>query len=118
MYTYHAEVLKVVDGDTVDVLIDVGFSTFRKERVRLYGINTPETRTKDLKEKARGLAAKDYLKKRIADYKGKIIIKTELDNKGKFGRILGVLYSPDSEINLNEELLQEGHAEEYFGGAR
>ena len=58
MYTYHAEVLRVVDGDTVDVLIDVGFSTFRKERVRLYGINTPETRTKDLEEKARGLADK------------------------------------------------------------
>ena len=118
MYTYHAEVLRVVDGDTVDVLIDVGFSTFRKERVRLYGINTPETRTRDLEEKARGIAAKDYLQKRVDDYKGHIIIKTELDNKGKFGRILGELFSPDSKINLNKELLQEGFAEEYFGGSR
>ena len=118
MYTYHAEVLRVVDGDTVDVLIDVGFSTFRKERVRLYGINTPETRTRDLEEKTRGIAAKEYLQKRIDDYEKEIIIKTELDNKGKFGRILGILYSPDQEKNLNEELLQEGHAEEYFGGSR
>ena len=113
-----ADSLRVVDGDTVDVLIDVGFSTFRKERVRLYGINTPETRTRDLEEKARGFAAKEYLEKRIDDYEREIIIKTELDNKGKFGRILGILYSPDQEKNLNEELLQEGHAEEYFGGSR
>ena len=81
MYEYHAEVLRVVDGDTVDVLIDVGFSTFKKERVRLHGINTPECRTRDLEEKKKGLAAKDRLETLIGACDNKCIIKTELDKK-------------------------------------
>ncbi len=79
MYEYNAKVLRVVDGDTVDVLIDVGFSTFKKERVRLHGINTPECRTRDLEEKKKGLAAKDRLETLIASCSNKCIIKTELD---------------------------------------
>ena len=77
MYEYNAEVLRVVDGDTVDVLIDVGFSTFKKERVRLYGINTPECRTRDLEEKKKGLAAKDRLETQNASCDNKGVIKTE-----------------------------------------
>ena len=78
MYEYNAKVLRVVDGDTVDVLIDVGFSTFKKERVRLHGINTPECRTRDLEEKKKGLAAKDRLETLIASCDNKCIVKTQL----------------------------------------
>ena len=92
MYEYNAQVLRVVDGDTVDVLIDCGFSTFRKERVRLYGINAPESRTRDKEEKKRGLAAKERLDQLITNTEGKIVVKTELDKKGKYGRILGVIW--------------------------
>lgn len=118
MYEYKAKVLRVVDGDTVDVLIDCGFSTYKKERVRLHGINAPESRTRDLDEKKRGLAAKCRLQSLISSYEDQCIIKTELDKKGKYGRILGVIYSPDKEKNFNQMLLSEGHAVEYFGGKR
>ena len=100
MYEYNAEVLRVVDGDTIDVLIDVGFSTFKKERVRLYGINTPETRTRDLEEKQKGLAAKDRLEELIKACENKCVIKTQLDKKGKYGRILGVIHSPNKRKNF------------------
>ena len=92
MYEYSAQVLRVVDGDTVDVLIDCGFSTFKKERVRLYGIDAPESRTRDKEEKIRGLAAKERLDELITNTGGNVVIKTELDKKGKFGRILGVIW--------------------------
>ena len=118
MYEYNAEVLRVVDGDTVDVLIDVGFSTFKKERVRLHGINTPECRTRDLEEKKKGLAAKDRLETLIGACDNKCIIKTELDKKGKYGRILGVIHSPNKKKKFNKMLVTEGHAVEYFGGKR
>ena len=118
MYEYNAEVLRVVDGDTVDVLIDVGFSTFKKERVRLHGINTPECRTRDLEEKKKGLAAKDRLETLIASCDNRCVIKTELDKKGKYGRILGVIHSPNKKKNFNRMLVSEGHAVEYFGGKR
>ena len=118
MYEYSAEVLRIVDGDTVDVLIDCGFSTFRKERVRLYGINAPESRTRDKEEKVRGLAAKARLEELINLTSSKIIIKTELDKKGKYGRILGVLWDEDKKKNFNQMLVSEGHAVEYNGGER
>ena len=118
MYEYSAQVLRVVDGDTVDVLIDCGFSTFRKERVRLYGINAPESRTRDKEEKIRGLAAKERLDELINNTEGDIIIKTELDKKGKFGRILGVIWDKCKKKNFNCMLVSEGHAVEYDGGKR
>jgi len=118
MYEYRAEVLRVVDGDTVDMLIDCGFSTFRKERVRLYGIDAPESRTRDKEEKKKGLAAKARLQELIKNTKKKIIIKTELDKKGKYGRILGVLWDENKRKNFNTLLVAEGHAVKYKGGKK
>ena len=118
MYEYKCELIKVVDGDTIDVLIDVGFSTFRKERVRLYGINAPESRTRDLKEKEKGLAAKARLKQILKEFGKKFIIKTEIDKKGKFGRILGQIFDLEMQSCANDMLVMEGHAIEYFGGKR
>ena len=118
MYEYKAKLLRIVDGDTVDVLIDVGFSTFKKERVRLYGINTPECRTRNLEEKKKGLAAKDRLEEILASFGENFLIKTQIDKKGKYGRILGEIFSLDKSSNANKMLLSEGHAVEYFGGKK
>tara|TARA_R100000234_G_scaffold44373_1_gene26433 strand:- start:308 stop:664 length:357 start_codon:yes stop_codon:yes gene_type:complete len=118
MYEYYAELRRVVDGDTVDVTIDCGFKMHIKERVRLKGINTPECRTRDLEEKARGLAAKDRLIDILASWGDKFIIRTSIDKKGKFGRLLGELVSSDGKKNANQMLLEEGHAVEYYGGKR
>lgn len=118
MYTYKAKLMRVVDGDTVDAEIDLGFGVFMKQRVRLYGINTPESRTRDLEEKERGLAAKA----RLTELLGKeFIIETILNKRGKFGRILGTLHvtqEDGSSMNINQTLVNEGHAVEYFGGSR
>ena len=119
MYQYKAKLIRVVDGDTVDALIDCGFSTFKKERIRLYGINTPECRTRDKKEKVKGLAAKARLK----EGKNQFIVETSIDKKGKFGRLLGVLYRDEESANnkvlsYNESLVTEGHAVRYHGGKR
>ena len=122
MYEYFAELRRVVDGDTVDVTIDCGFKMHIKERVRLKGINTPECRTRDLEEKARGLAAKARLIDILASWDNKMIIRTSIDKKGKFGRLLGELIHPDGQVsrddNANKMLLEEGHAVEYHGGKR
>ena len=118
MYEYQAQLVRVVDGDTVDVLIDVGFSTFKKERVRLYGIDTPESRTRDLDEKKRGLAAKDRLIEIIDSFGDHFLIKTQIDKKGKYGRILGEIFSLNKKQNANQMLLAEGHAVEYLGGKK
>lgn len=118
MYTYKAKLLRIVDGDTVDAEIDLGFGVFMKQRIRLYGINTPESRTRDLEEKERGLAAKA----RLTEILGKdFIIETILNKRGKFGRILGTLHveqEDGSRKNINQTLVEEGHAVEYFGGSR
>ena len=90
MYTYNAEVLRVVDGDTIDVLIDLGFSTHRKIRVRLYGINAPESRTRDLAEKKLGLAAKERLINILEEQDNKVILESH--GVGKYGRCLGELF--------------------------
>ncbi|NDB27951.1 nuclease [archaeon] len=118
MYEYRATVLRWVDGDTVDVDIDLGFGVWmRRQRVRLYGINTPESRTKDLKEKELGLAAKEFAKSQAPVGK-EIYIRTKKDNEtGKYGRILGEIMI-DDEISLNKMLVESGHAVEYFGGKR
>jgi micrococcal nuclease len=104
---------RVVDGDTIDVIIDLGFSLYHKTRIRLAGINTPETRTRDLEEKAAGIRAKEYLIERIEEAE-EITLQTE--KQGKFGRYLGIVYADG--INLNQTLLNEGHATVYDGGKR
>ena len=120
MYEYKVKVLRVVDGDTVDVDIDLGFGVWlRKERVRIMGIDTPESRTRDKVEKAFGLASKAKLKELL---KNGAILKTQVskkgeDMKGKFGRILGDFILEDDR-KVTEVLIEEGHAVAYFGGAK
>ena len=110
MYEYRCKVVKIIDGDTVDVDIDLGFGVWlRKQRIRLYGIDTPETRTRDLKEKQVGLAAKKRLQELIDDSGGKFRIQSH--GIGKYGRCLGTLFIDDT--NINVLLLEEGLAEKY-----
>ena len=111
MYEYKAKLIKVVDGDTVDAMIDCGFSVFRKERIRLEGINAPESRTRDKKEKKRGLAAKARLKELIKEGKNQFIVRTSIDKKGKYGRWLGEIWF--EEECINDWLITEGLAEVY-----
>jgi micrococcal nuclease len=117
LYHYSAKVDRVVDGDTIDVTFDLGFSISYCCRVRLLGIDAPESRTRDKEEKVRGLAAKDFVKAWITARKKKVIIQTMLDDKGKFGRVLGMILDADGEC-LNEKMLCEGHATPYRGGKR
>ena len=118
MYTYKAKLDRVVDGDTIDVNIDLGFDISVHKRVRLAGIDTPESRTRDLEEKKRGLAAKD----RLIEILDKGSLQVESKEVGKYGRVLGVLHvypeSLDLPINVNETLVSEGHAVEYHGGKK
>jgi len=118
MYEYRTKVSRVVDGDTVDVDIDLGFSVWlRKERVRLLGIDTPESRTRDKEEKKYGLAAKEFLKKALGTSP---ILKTTKDGKGKFGRILGefIVEVEDNRININQLLVDNYHAVHYQGQSK
>ena len=113
---------KVVDGDTIDVTIDLGFDLFKKERVRVAGGDTPEKRTRNLEEKALGLDAtawiKDHLEGAI-DGDDDLIIRTELDGGvGKYGRLLGWLYIGDATVSLNEKMIDEGYAWAYDGGTK
>ena len=112
MFYYKVEVLRIVDGDTVDVRIDLGFNVWHKCRVRLVGINAPESRTRDLEEKARGLAAKQWLIDRL-EFKD---VEMKSHGSGKYGRILGELFIED--VNINQEMIKEGHAVKYDGGKR
>ena len=120
MYEYRVKIRRVVDGDTVDVDIDLGFGVWlQNERVRLYGIDTPESRTRDKEEKKYGLLAKAFLK----DMLGKdSVLKTHKDGKGKFGRILGefIVYDAktDSHMSVNKIMIREHHAAEYFGQSK
>ena len=116
MYEYYVrKVENVVDGDTIDVLIDLGFDILFQSRVRLAGIDTPESRTKDLKEKALGLESKEYLKKSIKDAKS-VVIKTEkMNSSEKFGRILGWLYVNGDTESLNDKMINDGYAWGYMG---
>ena len=116
MYEYQVKkVLKVVDGDTIDVDIDLGFSISYTQRVRLAGIDAPESRTRDKKEKALGLEVKDKLKKAI-DAATKIVIKTEKpDSSEKYGRILGWVFLDDNKVSINQTLIDEGYAWGYMG---
>jgi micrococcal nuclease len=116
MNEYKAKVIKVVDGDTIDVDIDLGFSVIlAKQRIRLYGIDTPESRTRDLEEKFYGKLSAQFLKDRCK--KGSYItLRTHLDKKGKFGRILGELIV--DEKNLNTQMIKEHLAVKYFGQSK
>ena len=114
MYEYKCEIDRVVDGDTVDVIIDCGFFIFHKARVRMYGIDTPESRTRDKDEKARGLMSKDFLSNMLK--KGDVIIKTKKDKKGKFGRILGELHVGDT--NINQLMIHGFYAVSYDGQSK
>ena len=126
MYEYKAIVDRVVDGDTIDVIIDLGFKTWKKVRVRMEGINTPESRTRDLEEKKKGLAAKARLQE-ILDYNSNECV-LKVSGVGKFGRAIASVYvdtlapasdkSSMTEINVNKQLIEEGHAVAYDGGKR
>ena len=122
MYTYKIKLDRVIDGDTIDAYIDLGFDISVKKRIRFMGINTPESRTRDLEEKARGLAAKDRLKQLL---EGANEIQLKSHGVGKFGRCLGeiMLDRVDGSekltlVSLNELLISEDHAVEYHGGKR
>ena len=140
MYEYKATIRRVVDGDTVDVTLDLGFDILYNNRIRLLGIDTSEIRTRDLEEKALGLAAKDRVKE-LCPVGSTVILKTTKDDRGKFGRILGEIFvdpdivgehineciaNDDSDIDLdhdgwvsvNDILIEEGHAYEYYGGKK
>ncbi len=126
MYEYNAILDRVVDGDTIDVNIDLGFNVWKKIRVRMEGINTPESRTRDLEEKKRGLAAKNRLVEILAFNNNKCRLK--VSGVGKYGRALAtvlvdslsVLNGEDgiTLIDVNKQLIREGHAVEYWGGKR
>jgi micrococcal nuclease len=119
MYEYYVrKVENVVDGDTIDVLIDLGFDILFQSRVRLAGIDTPESRTKDLKEKALGLESKEYLKKALKDAKS-VVIKTEkMDSSEKYGRILGWVYINGDTVSLNDMMINDGYAWGYMGDTK
>ena len=113
---------RVVDGDTIDVTIDLGFELYKKERVRVAGVDTPEKRTRNLQEKALGIDATGWLKGKLEEtIKGdeELIVRTELKGGvGKYGRLLGWLYVGDSDLSLNEQMITEGYAHAYDGGTK
>ena len=116
------EINRVVDGDTIDVTIDLGFELYKKERVRVAGVDTPEKRTRNLEEKALGIDATNWLKKQLEDTIAgdeELIIRTELKGGvGKYGRLLGWLYIGDNNISINEQMIAEGYAWSYDGGTK
>ena len=116
------EITKVLDGDTIDVLIDLGFDLFKKERVRIAGVDTPEKRTRNLEEKALGVDATNWLKEKLESTlvgDDELTIRTELvGGVGKYGRLLGWLYVGESVVSLNELMITEGYAWEYDGGTK
>jgi micrococcal nuclease len=116
------EIDRVVDGDTIDVTIDLGFDLYKKERVRVAGVDTPEKRTRNLEEKELGIDATEWLKAKLEGAVAgddDLIIRTELDGGvGKYGRLLGWLYIGDSDVSLNEQMITEGYAHPYDGGTK
>lgn len=119
MYEYHVKkITNVVDGDTVDVEIDLGFDISFSSRVRLAGIDTPESRTKDKAEKALGIEAKEYLKSKIKESKDSVIKTEKIDSSEKYGRILGWLYLDGSQVSVNEQMIADGYAWGYLGDTK
>ena len=113
---------KVLDGDTIDVTIDLGFDLYKKERVRIAGVDTPEKRTRNLEEKELGIDATNWLKEKLESTLAgddQLFIRTELvGGVGKYGRLLGWCYIGDAEVSLNEQMITEGYAWEYDGGTK
>ncbi len=117
MYTYNAKTTKVVDGDTVDALVDLGFDTWKKVRIRFYGIDAYESRTRDLEEKEKGLAAKQRVIDVLNENDNEFTLKSH--GVGKYGRCLGEIFVETlGEISLQKTLINEGHGVEYHGGKR
>ena len=115
MYEYKCKLVKVVDGDTVDVDIDLGFGVWlQNQRIRMYGIDAPESRTSNKVEKVYGMAAKDFVIKWTNA--GNLVLKTFKDGKGKYGRILGELWYND--VNINQRMIEEHHAVKYYGQSK
>jgi micrococcal nuclease len=113
-HNYSAKVLRVVDGDTCDAMIDLGFDTWVKKRIRFYGVDTWESRTRNLEEKKKGLAAKEYVKDLLENSdEGKFVLKSY--GVGKYGRVLADLFVKGQEKSVNELLKENGHAYEYHG---
>jgi len=116
------EITKVLDGDTIDVIIDLGFDLSKKERVRIAGVDTPEKRTRNLEEKELGIDATNWLKEKLEGAiagDDDLIIRTELvGGVGKYGRLLGWLYIGDNVLSLNEQMITEGYAWAYDGGTK
>ena len=120
MFEYKVKITRVVDGDTVDADIDLGFDIIYRDRIRLMGIDTPESRTSNKQEKILGKKSKARLQELVKQYKGSIVLETSKEGKGKFGRILGWL-NTDSELDapsFNQILIDEGHAVPYEGGKK
>jgi len=119
MYEYFVrEVKNVVDGDTIDVLIDLGFDILFESRVRLAGIDTPESRTTDKAEKVLGLEAKEYLKKQLKDAKSVVIRTEKMDSSEKYGRILGWVYVNGESDSVNNKMIKDGYAWGYLGDTK
>ena len=116
------EINRVLDGDTIDVTIDLGFDLYKKERVRVAGVDTPEKRTRNLEEKALGIEATNWLKEKLEgaiNGDDELSVRTELvGGTGKYGRLLGWLYIGDELLSLNEQMIVEGYAHEYDGGTK
>jgi micrococcal nuclease len=113
-HIYSAKIVRVVDGDTADAMIDLGFDTWVKKRIRFYGVDTWESRTRNLEEKKKGLAAKAYVKDLLENSdEGKFLLKSH--GVGKYGRVLGELFVKGHESSVNELLKENGHAYEYHG---
>ena len=121
MFEYFCKVTRVVDGDTIDVEVDLGFDIIHRARVRMMGIDTPESRTRNKAEKVLGLASKARLKELLTNRR--VRLETSKEGKGKFGRILATVWTSDKKgveeyLNINEKLIEEGHARPYFGGSK
>ena len=113
-HIYSAKLQRVVDGDTADAMIDLGFNVWVKERIRFYGVDTWESRTRNLEEKKKGLAAKEFVKDLLENSdEGKFLLKSH--GVGKYGRVLGELFVKGHETSVNELLKENGHAYEYHG---
>ena len=116
MYEYRAKLLRVVDGDTVDAMIDLGMDVWIKKRIRFYGLDTWESRTRNKAEKKKGLIAKKRTEELLSDNNGEFRVKSR--GIGKYGRVLGELYVEGHARTVNQTLIDEGHAYKYFGGKK